>query len=226
MRQFGQNDALTDGLTWAFFGGITRVAAGPVTVPDGTVDLVANAANRVELDPATGVVATQTTANWNAAKIPLRLIVTTDFAIVESHDMRAGLVAPGSGNGGGVAAAGASEVITVNAPARDSGAAALVSFPLGAGVHVGRVQTNVAAWVRIYPTIADRDADAVRGLNDDPSADVTVAFEAATEAGRLILNVAPAAALFDPENDGWPGRVVNLSGANAAIAVALTTRVF
>lgn len=223
-RQFGQNDATTDGLSWGYFGGITRAGGAPVIVPNGTVNLEPNATNRVELDPATGAVAAQTSASWNGAKIPLRLITTTDFSIASSLDRRATLVSSVAGAGGGVPAAGGAGSVIVNAPATNSGAAALVSFPLGLGANIGRVQTSAAAWLRIYPTISDRDNDAGRGINDDPATNVTVAFEVVTSAGLLTLNVAPAATLFDPESDGWPARIVNLSGADAAIVVTLTTR--
>lgn len=97
---------------------------------------------------------------------------------------------------------------------------------LGAACSVGRVATNVPAWVRLYPTAADRANDALRGRGNDPAQGVTVAFECVTDATQLTLNVAPAAGLFDPEADAWPASIVNLGSGTVAVAVDFTIRAF
>ena len=126
--------------------------------------------------------------------------------------------APPSGAGG------TSQTVVVTSSSLAPGASdATKSAPLGAGALVGRVQTSVPAWIRLYPTAADRLADAARGMSDDPGEGVVVAMEFVTSATRLTLNAANAA-LFDPEIDGWQLNIVNLSGAAAAVATTFTIR--
>jgi hypothetical protein len=89
-RHFDQNPDTTAGLTWGFVGGVARSATGGISIiAAGTVTLTGNATNRVELDPASGTVSVQTGATWTASKIPLRLLVTNDFAITTNTDVRA-----------------------------------------------------------------------------------------------------------------------------------------
>jgi hypothetical protein len=87
-----------------------------------------------------------------------------------------------------------------------------------------KIQTDAAAWVRVYTDAASRTADAGRSELTDPDPGAGVVAEVITSGAETIL-ISPGA--FGFNNEGTPTtnvpiNVKNKSGGNAAITVTLT----
>lgn len=86
------------------------------------------------------------------------------------------------------------------------------------------IQTDRAAWVRVYTHAAARTADASRGQLEDPAPDAGVIAEVITT-GAATIQISPGALGYSFESTPGttiPIAVTNLSGATAAVAVTLT----
>lgn len=87
-----------------------------------------------------------------------------------------------------------------------------------------KIQTSVAAWVRLYTDGASRTADAGRLEAVDPDPGAGVIAEVITTGGQTIL-MSPAVMGFNNETTpttNIPCRVTNKSGSSAAVTVTLT----
>ena len=87
-----------------------------------------------------------------------------------------------------------------------------------------KIQTSVAAWVRLYTDGASRTADAGRLEAVDPDPGAGVIAEVITTGGQTIL-MSPAVMGFNNETvptTTIPCRVTNKSGSSAAVTVTLT----
>jgi hypothetical protein len=87
-----------------------------------------------------------------------------------------------------------------------------------------KIQTSVAAWVRLYTDAASRTADAGRLEAVDPDPGSGVIAEVITTGGQTIL-MSPAVMGFNNETSpttNIPCRVTNKSGSSVAVTVTLT----
>ena len=92
------------------------------------------------------------------------------------------------------------------------------------GYALLKIQTSVAAWVRLYTDGASRTADAGRLEAVDPDPGAGVIAEVITTGGQTIL-MSPAVMGFNNETvptTTIPCRVTNKSGSSAAVTVTLT----
>lgn len=86
------------------------------------------------------------------------------------------------------------------------------------------IQTDKAAWVRIYSNGASRTADASRVESSDPAPDAGVIAEVITTGAETVL-VSPGAMGFNMESTpttNIPCRVTNKSGSAGTVQVTLT----
>lgn len=86
------------------------------------------------------------------------------------------------------------------------------------------IETDRAAWVRVYTHSAARSADASRAQTEDPAPDAGVVAEVITT-GAAVVQISPGA--FGYSFEATPGttipcRVTNLSGAASTVEVTLT----
>jgi trimeric autotransporter adhesin len=92
------------------------------------------------------------------------------------------------------------------------------------GYALLKIQTSVAAWVRLYTDGASRTADAGRLEAVDPDPGAGVIAEVITTGGQTIL-MSPGVMGFNNETSPTttiPCRVTNKSGSTAAVTVTLT----
>ena len=92
------------------------------------------------------------------------------------------------------------------------------------GYVLYKIQTSVAAWVRLYTDGTSRTADAGRLEAVDPDPGAGVIAEVITTGGQTIL-MSPAVMGFNNETvptTTIPCRVTNKSGSSAAVTVTLT----
>jgi hypothetical protein len=92
------------------------------------------------------------------------------------------------------------------------------------GYALLKIQTSVAAWVRLYTDAASRSSDSSRLETVDPTAGSGVIAEVITTGGQTIL-MSPGVIGFNNETSPTttiPVRVTNKSGSTAAITVTLT----
>jgi hypothetical protein len=92
------------------------------------------------------------------------------------------------------------------------------------GYSLFKIETDVAAWVRVYTDSASRTADLGRLQSEDPAPGSGVVTEVITS-GAETINLAPAPTGFNnssPVTDTIPIKVVNLSGGTTAVDVTLT----
>jgi hypothetical protein len=92
------------------------------------------------------------------------------------------------------------------------------------GYALLKIQTSVAAWVRLYTDAASRSSDSSRLETVDPTAGSGVIAEVITTGGQTIL-MSPGVLGFNNETSPTttiPVRVTNKSGSTAAITVTLT----
>ena len=92
------------------------------------------------------------------------------------------------------------------------------------GYALLKIQTSVAAWVRLYTDSASRSSDSSRLETVDPTTGSGVIAEVITTGGQTIL-MSPGVLGFNNETSPTttiPVRVTNKSGSTAAITVTLT----
>lgn len=86
------------------------------------------------------------------------------------------------------------------------------------------ITVSEPAWVRFYPTAAQRVADASRTSDTDPDPGAGVFLEVLTTTSGEVVNVTPGASYYNnntPAVDEIYARVTNLSGATNAITVTV-----
>jgi len=92
------------------------------------------------------------------------------------------------------------------------------------GYALYKIQTSVAAWVRLYTDAASRTADASRLETEDPTPGSGVIAEVITTGNQTIL-MSPAVIGFNNETSPTttiPVRVTNKSGSTGTVTVTLT----
>ncbi|MFZ9995636.1 MAG: hypothetical protein ACO3GU_02230 [Pelagibacteraceae bacterium] len=132
----------------------------------------------------------------------------------------------GGGAGGSVAGALTERADETQATASiaDGVTAALAFVGLGVSGNFTQVTTSAAAWVRFYPTDADRIADSTRDIGTDPAPGSGVLLEVITTAAGETVKVTPSASYFNNDDPADPFlycAVRNLSGATATVSVTV-----
>jgi len=127
-----------------------------------------------------------------------------------------------SGGGGG-AATRATQVRTASSLA-DNAQANIDFNALGESYALLKVQTNNAAWIRIYTDDAARTADQNRAQGDDPSDGDGVVAEMISS-GSTVFKIAPGVIGWTDGQTTVPVRVKNLSGGTTSIDVTITALV-
>lgn len=92
------------------------------------------------------------------------------------------------------------------------------------GYALLKIETNAAAWVRVYVSEAARTADASRLESEDPSPDSGVIAEVITTGAETVL-ISPGVFGFNNENpvtNTIPLAVTNKTGGTTTITVTLT----
>ena len=87
-----------------------------------------------------------------------------------------------------------------------------------------KIETDAAAWVRLYVSSNARTADASRTETTDPSPDAGVIAEVITTGAQTVL-ISPGAFGYSnetPPTTNIPCAVTNKSGSTTAITVTLT----
>jgi len=105
-----------------------------------------------------------------------------------------------------------------------NGASADLNITGFKGYALYKIQTSVAAWIRLYTDAASRTADASRLETVDPTAGSGVIAEVITTGNQTIL-MSPAVMGFNNETSPTttiPVRVTNKSGSTTAVTVTLT----
>jgi len=96
---YAQDTITTSGLTFGFQAGVVRNDNVVVDTAAGTITLVDNATNYVEVNPNTGVVSTNTTG-FTTLLVPLFVVTTVSGAITDVDDRRTWAALAGAGGGG------------------------------------------------------------------------------------------------------------------------------
>lgn len=99
------------------------------------------------------------------------------------------------------------------------------NITLNKGWRILKIQTDIAARVRLYCTTADRDADIDRVIGVDPTGDHGVLFDFVTTSDILTWRLTPV--VDGSQMDGSPTAsipitVTNLSGSTDTVQVDLT----
>ena len=92
------------------------------------------------------------------------------------------------------------------------------------GYALMKIETDAAAWVRVYVSSNARTADASRNETSDPAPDAGVIAEVITTGAQTVL-ISPGAFGYSnetPPTTNIPCAVTNKSGSTAAITVTLT----
>lgn len=113
-------------------------------------------------------------------------------------------------------------------PALLTGATSSTSIQLGRAFAAYRLQTSVAARVRLYTKAVYRDADAARPLGTPPEGEHGLILEEETTADNLTLDFSNArigANLEAIVTDDIPALVTNLSGGTTPVTVSITRAV-
>ena len=87
---------------------------------------------------------------------------------------------------------------------------------IASGYRVLRIATDKAAWVRLYTTVAKRNADSGRLITADPSGDHGVVVEGVTSGALLGFDTSPVPQGYSMEStpsDDVPYRITNLGSA-------------
>jgi hypothetical protein len=94
---------------------------------------------------------------------------------------------------------------------------------IGPTYAILKIQTNFAAWVRVYTDTTSRTNDASRLITDDPTPDAGVLAEVIST-GAETIKLSPAAIGWtDDASNTVPLAITNKSGASADVTVTLTT---
>lgn len=117
--------------------------------------------------------------------------------------------------------------VEVTASVDDQVATDLLFDGLGQVGEFVQITVSEPAWVRFYPTAADRTADGARASDEDPDPGAGVLLEALTTTSNEVVKVTPGASYYNndtPSEEKLFCRVTNLSGVTQAITV--TVRAF
>ena len=91
------------------------------------------------------------------------------------------------------------------------------------GYRLLKVETDVAARVRVYDSTANRTADAARAVGTDPTGEHGVILDFVTTAGNLAWWLNPVVDGYTTAGtDTVPLAITNVSGSTDTVTVTLT----
>ena len=96
---------------------------------------------------------------------------------------------------------------------------------LAIGYRIIKLETNRPAWVRLYATEAQKDADAGRAITVDPTGDHGIVVEVITGSALLSLGLSPVPQGYSLESTptvSIPYRVENRDSVSGPVTVTLT----
>ena len=124
-----------------------------------------------------------------------------------------------TGGSGGLSSRGT--INNTNATIANDGSTVL-TIANGFGTYaLLKIETDRAAWVRLYVDTASRTADASRLITDDPAPDAGVIAEVITT-GAETIKMSPGVMGWLESGTDIPVRVTNKSGSSASVQVTLT----
>lgn len=141
------------------------------------------------------------------------------------YDSAQGLWVPSGVTAGRLTAR--TDEIETTASVADGLSADLTFDGIGEVGEMVQITVSEPAWVRFYPTAADRSADGSRANDTDPTPGSGVLLELLTTTSNQVVKVTPGASYYNNDSPSVAAvycRVTNLSGAAAAISV--TVRAF
>ena len=138
-----------------------------------------------------------------------------------NHAVMVGTINTGGGGGIGLS----SRTTGANtSPSIADAASADMDIPGFKGYVLMKIQTDKAAWVRVYTDAASRTADASRTETTDPAVDSGVVAEVITTGAQTVA-MAPATIGYNNESSPTttiPIAVTNKSGSTGTVTVTLT----
>lgn len=186
-------------IQWRYVGDATWIDLVPladITGPDGT-----DGPSAYDVAVANGFVGTE--AEWLASLV--------------------GPEGPAGPSGGGGNATRATATIVTGSLA--AGASAVGAVDMAVGYRLYELVTNRPVRVRLYTTVAHRDADAARPLGTDPTGDHGLMLEYVTTVDTLSASLSPLVDGFsgeDPPSISIPYRIDNLDSVAGAVSCTLT----
>lgn len=227
----GSNNQIltTDGNGNFTFKTFTSVGGG-ISLTDLSVIVEAAGTSNLTYDNSTGVF---TFTPPNLSGYALTSAIPTDLTDLGIIDGTAGQVLTTDGAGGftfeTVSGGGGSSLQT---RVTRSGTTSSLSNNSSANLDITgfksyalmAIQTDRAAWVRIYANGSSRTADASRTQTTDPAPDAGVIAEVITTGAQTVL-ISPGVFGFNFEGTpttNIPCAVTNLSGATSTVAVTLS----
>ena len=128
------------------------------------------------------------------------------------------------GGGGGGSSLQTRSAATGTSTSLADGASADVEITGFKGYALLKIETDRAAWVRVYTDAASRTADAGRAETSDPAPDAGVIAEVITTGAQTVV-ISPGTIGFSNESTPdttIPVRVTNKSGSTSPVQVVLT----
>lgn len=116
------------------------------------------------------------------------------------------------------------DVFPITTGILSDGQSANTSINVYKGYILYKIQTSVAAWVRIYTDIASRNSDYSRSETTDPTPGSGVVAEVITTGSQTVL-ITPGTYGFNnesPVSNVIPLLITNKSGSNNTVTVTLT----
>ena len=204
-------------------------------LPAGVQDLDDLTDVDLTVSPTDGQVLTynDATSQWKAASLPTDVVGATELDELDDVDLT---VAPVEDdvltyNGTSwVAAAptgGGTGYPTITTATKTTASIAtgvneLNTVTMEQGYRLLKIETDVAARVRLYTTTTGRDADETRSFLTEPDANNGVLFDYITSSGDLSNDLSPTVDGFVATGTAIPITVTNLSGSTGAVTVTLT----
>lgn len=134
-----------------------------------------------------------------------------------------GSASSGNSSTGSIAAR---ETFSVTSASIADGGSDLKEFTLnGSGHLLYKVETDVAAWIRIYTNTTSRTNDSARTIDEDPI-NVDGLLSEIITTGAQTVSLAPGIVVYNdesPVSNTLLVNIVNKSGNNASVTVTITT---
>jgi len=130
---------------------------------------------------------------------------------------------PGDQTGGGGGGGSIAGTVLQKSETQTAASGAATFVELGASGILVDITSSLDAWIVLYPTAADRTADAARAYGDDPAPGVGVLAESYVTAGGTVL-ASPGTTYFnndDPDADALYVAVRDQAGANVDSQVTI-----
>lgn len=169
-----------------------------------------------------GAAAQEKTSGTLYWKVPASISGTYEYICTSHASMNGDIeVEPAAGGGSGLQSRLTRNGTTASLANNAAGNLDIMGFKSYA---LMAIQTDRAAWVRIYANGASRTADSSRNQNTDPAPDAGVIAEVITTGAQTVI-ISPGVFGFNFEGtptNNIPCAVTNLSGSTSAVVVTLS----